>query len=231
MWLQCFSVLQVSPYLARACFPLCMKTPKSLRHLNYVLSALCCQSLIESVLVCPEGISLFLLFFFFRKTIFLLVRLFMTYLDKGVFDIPCRDASTWGNKWEDDIWLQSHFCLMLLSIFSMTCCFFFLFSFSFSCGQADLICQWTMPALKKVAHMPSFALAVLKWMNPLTRNHKHQQRAKTQTCKKKETCIAWHTLWSFRTWKLNVILQRFWLRRIEPDNIPLWLGAGLFLFG
>lgn len=50
MWLLYLCVVQVSisSHLAHICSSLCIKAPKSARHLNYVLLSLCCQSLLKS---------------------------------------------------------------------------------------------------------------------------------------------------------------------------------------
>lgn len=84
MWLLYLCVVQVSisSHLAHTCSSLCIKAPKSARHLNYVLLSLCCQSLLKSG-VCSltqrEGF----------RTFSLLAMLFLLHAQASVCFLTC----------------------------------------------------------------------------------------------------------------------------------------------
>lgn len=84
MWLLYLCVVQVSisSHLAHTCSSLCIKAPKSARHLNYVLLSLCCQSLLKSG-VCSltprEGF----------RTFSLLAMLFLLHVQAFVCFLTC----------------------------------------------------------------------------------------------------------------------------------------------
>lgn len=78
--LLCSPGLSSSSHLVQAIFPLCIKTLESLRHLNYVLLALCCQSRIDCLLLYPEGT-----FWIFSERLFLRLLFFITTQESGGF--------------------------------------------------------------------------------------------------------------------------------------------------